>query len=135
VGAIDAAALGPFVKWAHGHGVTRKFCVFTWFHTAGSGVTVTSQRDSKSNKINSGRGFAPDPAETLLRCSPDPVTQCRIKHRILWRIDLTHTQNSRFRLIKLRRLRNFRLAEQYKVRVQYYCLLSMTTNYRYVSLY
>jgi len=45
VGAIDAAALGPFVKWAHGHGVTRKFSVFSWFHTAGSGITVMHHRE------------------------------------------------------------------------------------------
>jgi len=54
---VDAAALGPFTKQAHGHGVDEKLSVFSWLRTAGAGGISIYKTQKFGKKMLPSRVF------------------------------------------------------------------------------
>ena len=75
MGAIDAAALGPFKKQAHGHGRESEksllyfSCDFSGWYNFGKIIEIVATRchilKLKCTKIDFGWGSAPDPTGEL----------------------------------------------------------------------
>jgi len=81
VGAIDAAALGPFKKWARGHGRENEKtllyfgCDFSGWYNFGKIIKIVATRchilKLKCTKFDFGGGSAPDAAGGSLQRSPN----------------------------------------------------------------
>ena len=84
VGAIDAAALCPFKKQAHGHGRENEKsllyfgCGFSVWYNFGKVVKIVTTRcyilKLKRTKFDFDWGSAPDLAEGAYSAPPDPLT-------------------------------------------------------------
>jgi len=81
-GAIDAAALGPFRKQAHGHGRENEKsllcfdCDFFGLYNFGKIIKVAARchiLKLKCTKFDFGCGSAPDPTGGAYSAPPDPL--------------------------------------------------------------